>query len=293
MCYSRTVLLQHDVSPASSSEPQLDLAFHRTVGGTYLRRRRVRYPYAVLSPLWLDQPAGDVATVIVHSLSGGIFEGERLDQRIVVATDGRACITNQGATIVHSMPGGGHAEHNVTLTLGCGAYLEYRPKPLVLFPGCRHRQSLSVNMGAGSSVVLCDGFFGHDPTARGQVFDQLDSMLGIRGQDGQLLVADRMLVSGDEAFDGAPGISHAVAAHGWMAALAPLSSSAAEELRAQIATEISGLKGLYAGVCTLRGGGVFLRVAGESAASAQQGLRLALIAARIQLLGSPPSTRLP
>ncbi len=102
-----------------------------------------------------------------------------------------------------------------------------------------------------------------------------------------------MLVSGDEAFDGAPGISHAVAAHGWMAALAPLSPSAAKEFRSQIATALSGLDGLYAGVSALRGGGVFLRVAGESAAAIRQGLRLALSAARMHLLGSPPSPRLP
>src|SRR5688572_10749316 len=154
MCCSRAVALRGDVSAAESLEPQLDLAFHRTEGGTSLRRRRVRYPYAVLSPLWLDKPVGDLATVIVHSLSGGIFEGERILQRIVVEAGGQACITNQGATTVHSMPGGGHADNKVALTLGEGADLEYRPQPLILFPTCRHKQSLSVDMGAASSVVL-------------------------------------------------------------------------------------------------------------------------------------------
>ena len=58
----------------------LDLVFGRTggTGPTRLVSRRVAYPFSVADVFRLDPGLPDMATVILQSASGGLFEGEDL-----------------------------------------------------------------------------------------------------------------------------------------------------------------------------------------------------------------------
>jgi len=58
----------------------LDLVFGRTgeTGPTRLVSRRVAYPFSVANVFRLDPTLPDMATVILQSASGGLFEGENL-----------------------------------------------------------------------------------------------------------------------------------------------------------------------------------------------------------------------
>jgi urease accessory protein len=267
------------VSAATSApaSPQIDLQFEAIGGLTRLQRRRVRYPYAVTVPLHLDRDPADLRTVVLQSASGGIFEGERLEQRFVAGVGAKICIATPSAMVVHGMPGDDHAECRIALCAGEGSYLEYRPLPLVLFPGARLRQSLTLELADGAVAVLSDGFLGHDPAAGGQSFEWIDSGMEIRRADGRLIAADRLVLNGREAFDGPPGISRGIAAHGWMIALAPAGSVCVPDLCTDIAEGCDAVGGLYAGASALpREEGVFVRLAAADSGALQEGQRLAL-----------------
>jgi urease accessory protein len=260
--------------PAS---PQIDLQFEAVGGRTRLQRRRVRYPYAITVPLCLDRDPIDLRTVFLQSASGGVFEGERLKQRFVSGAGARVCVTTPAAAVVHGMPGEDHAECRIALSAGAGSYLEYRPLPLVLFPGARFRQSLTLELADGATAVLGDGFLGHDPAAGGRSFDWIDSGTEIRRADGRLIAADRFVLRGREAFDGLPGISRGIAAHGWMIALAPAGCISVPDLCADIADGCDAVAGLYAGASSLpRDEGIFVRLAAADSLALQEGLQVAL-----------------
>lgn len=268
-------------APPDPASPQIDLQFGSIGGRTRLQRRHVRYPYAITVPLCLDRDPIDLKTVFLQSVSGGIFEGERLKQRFAAGEGARICVTTPAATVVQGMPGNDHAECRIALCAGEGSYLEYRPLPLVLFPGARLRQSLTLELAGGAAVVLGDGFLGHDPAADGRRFEWIDSFMEIRRADGRLIAADRFVLRGDEAFDGPPGISRGIAAHGWMIALAPAGSVSVPDLCAAIAEGCDAVDGLYAGASPLaREEGIFVRLAATDSRALQEGLQVAFSQAR-------------
>src|SRR5690606_9699555 len=112
-CLPRTVsrpgIMIEPLAAADPWSPQLDLHFKAIGGRTRLQHRRVRYPYAMAVPLRLDRATPGLETVILQSASGGIFEGERLCQRLIADDGAQVCLTTQAATVVHGMPGTDHA----------------------------------------------------------------------------------------------------------------------------------------------------------------------------------------
>lgn len=275
--------------PADPASPQLDLRFGAIGGRTRLQRRRIRYPYAVTVPLRLDRDVPCLETVIVQSASGGIFEGERLGQRFAAADNAQVCVTTQAATVVHGMPGTGHAACETILDAGEGTYVEYRPRPLVLFPGARLRQSLALRLADDAAVVLGEGFLGHDPVAAGRRFDWLDSRMEVRRADGSLIAADRIRVQGDQALDGPPGISRHMTAHGWVLALAATGRFAATNLCKALVNACDAIPGLYTGVSLLaQEAGVFVRMAAQDGGALDRGLHAAISHARQAIIGACP-----
>lgn len=275
---------------ADPASPQLDLRFGAIGGRTRLQRRRVRYPYAVAVPLRLDRATPGLETVIVQSASGGIFEGERLSQRVVAVDSAQVCLTTQAATLVHGMPGTGHATCDTILDAGKGTYMEYRPRPLVLFPGARVRQSLALRLADDAAVVLSEGFLGHDPAAAGRSFDWLDSRMEVRRADGSLIAADRIRVQGAEALDGPPGISRGITAHGWVLALAATERHAATDLCMALVDACDAIPGLYTGVSLLaQEAGVFVRMAAQDGGALDRGFHAAISHARQAIIGVRPA----
>lgn len=269
--------------------PQVDLRFCRTNSKTRLCRKRVRYPYVVTSALYLEETAPSFPTVVLQSASGGYFEGERLLQRIVVDQHARACVTNQSNTVVHGMPSGDFAECKVELVVAEDGYLEYCPRPIVMFPDSRLRQQISASVAKGAAIVLVDGFLGHDPHGGGGSFAWLDALREIHDTNGRLLAADRTKLSGKEAFDFLPGISRGIYCHGSTIVVAPPEKLSIEALCDQITEQCKAVDGLYIGTSALPGRlGVFVRMAGTDASSINFGLRIAVSSARLQILGFAP-----
>lgn len=278
----------------ASETPQLDLQFVASPSQTRLQYRRVSYPYAVTTALDVGDSPVRMATVIIQSVSGGIFEGEKLRHQIRLREGARACVTTQGATVVHSMRGNWYADVQVAIGLDGMSYFEYRPHPLVLFPDSRLRQRVNVRLSQGAAVVLSDGFVSHDPTGGERSFAWLDSAVEVHCESGRLIAADRISVDGSTAIDGPPGISGGVYAHGWVLAVAPSAMTGLAKTFAELSRAFGSNPDLYSGASALRDDlGFFVRIAAKDGGAMRSGLERALLLARQTILGAVLGKELP
>jgi urease accessory protein len=239
---------------------QLDLVFGRSggTGPTRLVSRRVAYPFSVADVFRLDAGLRDMATVILQSASGGLFEEEELSLSVTAEPGALARFTTPSAAVVHGMRGGGMACQDVTLKAGEGAWLEYLPKPLILFPGSRLRQRIVIEAEVGAGVLACDGFFMHTPRGAEGSFDWLDTATEIRRPGGVVVARERMRVSGDAILRGAAGASGGFRAFGWIALI-----GGREEAGTAMLEAVAGCgEAVYAGASRLPGDcGVMVRIA--------------------------------
>lgn len=167
------------VSAAPVLEPshQLDLSLVRDSGGrTHIGGQYVAYPFHLCRALRTLGDPPDMPTLYIQSCSGGLFEGDDLRCRFSVGPRARAHITTAAATIVHTMEGG-TSTFSVEIEAAAGAYLEYLPDPLILFPGASLTNSVRIRLAEGATVLAWDSFLAHDPKARGAVFRGLTSEL--------------------------------------------------------------------------------------------------------------------
>jgi urease accessory protein len=240
----------------------LDLVFGRTggTGPTRLVSRRVAYPFSVANVFRLDPALPDMATVILQSASGGLFEGENLSLSITAEPGALARFTTPSAAVVHGMRGGGMACQDVTLRADADSCLEYLPKPLILFPGSRLRQRIMIEAGTGSRVLACDGFFMHTPRGVEGNFDRLDTATEIRRPGVGVVARERMRVSGDAVAKGSPGLSGDFRAFGWIALI-----GGPEEAGTAMLDAIANCgEPVYAGASRLPGDcGVMVRIAAK------------------------------
>ena len=186
-------------APAWQPATQLELEFAPdTAGITRLVRRRVRYPYTLLKPFWFgDHPKG-IATLPLQSGSGGLFAGERLAQHIVARAGSSAHITTQAATVVHGSDSRDPATQAIDIDVRAGAYVEYLPEPVVLFPGAALEQRIRATVAPDAVLVYADGCVLHAPPATGGVFDCYANTFEARDPTGVSLCVDRMRISGSD-----------------------------------------------------------------------------------------------
>lgn len=250
-----------ELAAAADRVHQLDLVFGRTGGGTGPTRlvsRRVAYPFSVADVFRLDAGRRDLATVILQSASGGLFEGEELSLSVTAEPGALARFTTPSAAVVHGMRGGGMAGQDVTLKAGEGAWLEYLPKPLILFPGSRLRQRIVIEAVEGAGVLACDGFFTHTPRGSEGGFDWLDTATEIRRPEGAVVARERMRVSGDVLAKGTAGAGGNFRAFGWIVLV-----GGREEAETAMLEAIAGCgEAVYAGASRLPADcGVMVRIA--------------------------------
>lgn len=252
-------------------------------------RKQARYPYIVTSALYLEEAAPNFATVILQSASGGLFEGEHLLQRFAVRPSAQACVMTQSSAVVQSMPGGGFAKAAVELIVEQDAYLEYRPRPIVLFPNARLVQQVRVRVATRATVVLSEGFLGHDPEGCGGKFGWLDTRQDFHDLDGTPLVANRGRFSGAEAFGSSPGISQGVHCHGSVIIMAPPDKLPIEGFRNEILKHFEDITDVYAGASALPHRlGIFVRIAARDGFGLNLALETVIRSARVAILGFPP-----
>ena len=162
----------------------LYLRFTQRNGRTILAERRVLYPYAITAPI---NRAG-VAELTLQSISGGIYGGETLSQRIDVSENASAKLIQPAATTVRR----NNACQNIQLTTGENASLLYLTRPLIMVSGSALRQNWTITLAPGAAVILFDGFLAHTPDSTWH----FTSRLTARTPTGKLLATERMETSG-------------------------------------------------------------------------------------------------
>jgi urease accessory protein len=286
--------------PDSAVEPgtplHVDLRFASDgMGCTWLETQRAGYPFHVGRCLTIAGDPPGMPTVYVQSCSGGIFEHDNLRWQIRAAEGARAHVTTSASTIVHGMEQG-EAIYEVLVDAAAGAFLEYLPDPLILFPGARLRNRLRIRVDEGAVVLAWEATLAHDPQGRdrrdGEVcwFDRMDSEMSVESQDRRLLARDRYVLSGRLLAEGRPGVNGPHRCHGSLVVLqrALPAAQMVEALRAGL----QEAEGVYAGASSLPNGcGALVRVLAVDAAALRSTLRAAWGAARMLLLGVAPPER--
>ena len=181
-------------------------------GRTFIGAQFVRYPVHICRPLYGLGEHPEVCTLTLQSVSGGLFEHERVHGRLVATAGACAVVGTSASTIVHAMEGG-RAEQLVELQVEAGAALAYLPEPAILFPGSRLRSRIQASVAPGGVLLLGDSVLAHDPAGQGRGFAELDTQLEVRGTDGRLLVRDRFCTQGQAWLAQQAGLSGPFAVH--------------------------------------------------------------------------------
>lgn len=70
------------------------LRFEYGGGRTFLQHQRVPYPFHITRPHALDAKRPDIATLILQSASGGLYDGDQLTLNIVAGEGTLAHVTS-------------------------------------------------------------------------------------------------------------------------------------------------------------------------------------------------------
>lgn len=274
--------------PPVEARPCVDLAFARdATGRSYLGRQYVGYPVHVGRALHVDGSAPDLCVVYLQSVSGGLFEHERLAGRIEVGQGARAHVATPASTIVHAMQGGS-ATQRMQLVAQPGALVEYMPAPLILFPGSHMASDVEVTLADGAVVVVADSFLPHDPDGGQRSFSRLESAMTVRDANGQLLARERMCIDGENWLSGNAGANAGLRMHGslWL-----LGGSADAGLL-QTLRALPEQDGALAGASQLpNAAGIVFRALAVDAVRLERIMHAAWAAARSHHTGSAPALR--
>lgn len=289
---------------AEGGRPCVDLAFARDGSGrTFLGRQYVGYPVHVGRALHVDGSAPDLCVVYLQSVSGGLFEHERLAGRIDVAAGARAHVATPASTIVHAMQGGS-AVQRMRISVQPGALMEYMPAPLILFPGSHMVSDSEVTLAQDALVIVADSFLPHDPaggagsrgstgsgvghSARSAHFARFEATMTVRDADGVLLARERMQIDGESWLAGGAGANGGLPMHGslWMLGR----SADADLLQALRALPLPGQ--VLAGATLLpNGAGIVFRALAADAVGMDRTMHAAWTAARTHHTGHAPALR--
>ena len=268
-----------------------DLGFEADARGrSFLARQVVRYPAHVGRGLYLEPALPGLCTAYLQSVSGGLFEHERVAGRIEAGPRVQAHVATAASTVVHAMQGG-HALQQVRLHAGPGALLEYLPAPMILFPGSRLRTRVDVSLADDATVLLCDAFLAHDPAGGDAGFGELDATLAVRGgiEDGPL-VRERLLLDGEAWRQRRLGVGGSARVHASFWVLRRAGQGELLQALRGLCGEAGA--GAYAGASALPNGcGIGLRVLAADAVSVHKLLTRAWSAARLQATGHAPAMR--
>jgi len=277
--------------PPGSGGPQVALRFARDASGrTFLARKFTTYPFFCAAPFHLDLVPRGMLTAILQSSSGGLYEAERLALSIDVEEGAEAHVATQGATVVHAMPHGGEARHEVRIHAASGSLVEYLPDPLILLPTASVRSRVEVVAESGSTVIIGDAFLTHDPAGRGRRFCRFVSELALRRPGAPPFAIERFDVTG-ETVESAwrQLVPHPCEAQGSLWVSTP---GSADELAASLNHALDRVPGLHAAASTLpRGHGALARLLAGDAVALADGFRAAWRALRYALTGVAPASR--
>ncbi|WP_417519407.1 urease accessory protein UreD [Minwuia sp.] len=173
--------------PKSVTHPaDLDLVFAAGPDGTWLKRRRASYPYA-LTGIYPPRKRG--LTVMPQSVSGGLFGGENMIERVRANGGAIARVHDQGARTCHASREHGPARVSRILRGETGAVLNWYGQPSVLLPGSETELRTEISVSADACVICSEVFGYHQPHSEPARAARLRSHMRIL-RDGAGVVAE-------------------------------------------------------------------------------------------------------
>lgn len=231
--------------PPGSAGKQGDCLLSFTVahGKTLLRHSFVTHPFHLTRPWYLDAALPGMAVVYLQSPAGGLIQGDRATMRFTLEPGAQVHLTSQAAEKIHTM-NANCAVQQTSFVLGVGAYAEYCPEPVILFPGARFAQELTVELGTGASMFLAEIFLSR-AAANGSSFDALATSVKVHDSTGALLLRERGLALSAQQDLRGPGMlgSYPVWGQAWLVGprVSPAWSQALAALLAAEQTVICGV----------------------------------------------------
>ena len=255
---------------------------------TFISDQYVAYPFHLTRPFYFDGDPGGMLSLYLQSASGGIYRGDDLLLELEADAGTAVHVTTQAATIVHDTRET-KARHDVRIRVGEGAFCEYLPDPIILFPGAELESRVSVVLEPGAVFLMADAFTLHDPKGEGRPFRSLDSYVRIEELGGTLLAIDRYRIEGPDLAGANPALDGGQKCHGMLFAVAPDNT---ETMAAAVRDGIAEVPGVYGGVSALPyNAGIGIRILCDNALSLDRAMKGAWSAIRETLTGRVPKPR--
>lgn len=282
--YLREPLVQR---PAGSAGKQgiCTLTFTSDHGKTQLRHSFVTHPFHLTRPWYLDPALPGMAVMYIQTPAGGLIQGDRADLYFDLGPATQVHVTNQAAEKIHAMTAN-CALQQISFVLGPGAYAEYYPEPIILFPGSRFGQELCVELHAGASFFGAEIFLSRR-ALDGACFEALTTSLRVQDASGTLLVRERSLVLPAQQDLAGPGLLGSYPVWGQAFLLGPVIPLPwARELHTLLSAEGGGVCGvtLLPGEC-----GIGVKVVGAEVSAVRRILFTAWHFLRSRHVGAPAS----
>jgi urease accessory protein len=159
-------------------------------GKTVLRDISFTAPLKLLPP---HPAACGSSTAVQLSVSAGLMAGDRQEIRLAAGKGTRLTWTSQSFEKIHKMEEGTHAERDCTITVAEGAFLRFRPLPVIPFAGSDFRGRTRVDLADESAALIYSDIFCAGRVARLEIFRfrRFRQLLEIR-RAGQLIYRDNM-----------------------------------------------------------------------------------------------------
>ncbi len=254
---------------------------------TQLQQSFVSHPFHLTRPWYLDPALPGMAVVYVQTPAGGLIQGDRATLQFDLGDTAQVHITNQAAEKIHSMTAN-CALQSVSFVLGAGAYAEYCPEPVILFPRARFGQQLRVQLDRQASFFLSEIFL-----IRGDVtqepFEALSASLTVTDAAGDLLMREHGVALPFQQRLTGPGVLDRY--HVWGQAILvgrSVTDSWAQEIQGELREEPFSDTALMVGTTVLPGEyGVCVKVVGTQVPAVRRVLRRAWHGLRLRHLGVP------
>jgi urease accessory protein len=257
-------------------------------GSTVLRSLHSEGTLKAMRVHHLDPALPGMAFLTIASPGGGVLQGDRLEIDISIEEGAQLHAGTTSATRIYAMPGG-HAEARTSFTIASGAYAEFMPDPFIPYASSRFNGQARHVVAEGGALLLGE-LVGPGRQARGEslAYDFFHSDIEVRRPDGSLLFRDatRLCPADDLA---SPGLLDSWRALGTLYAIRDGLESSVFVSTIELCDEM----GLLAGCSELpNGAGCWFRVMAPDVPSANEALKAAWTAARVEVLGfRPPASR--
>jgi len=267
---------------------QLDLCFSAAPdGATFLSRQTAGFPFHITRPFMLDRAPAGMATVILQSVGAGIVQGDRIDMAVEAGPDAAVHLTTQASTIVHGMTQG-HATQTARVVVRRGAFLEYLPDALILFPESRLTTRLELAVEPGATLLWCDGAIMHDPKGGEGRFAHLSAETVLSRGD-ETLAVDRFDIDGATLVGDGGAATAGYPIHASFGVVADTDLAA---LMAALRDAVAGVGACYAGISLLpHDAGVWCRLLARDGVAHRKGMEALWRATRRHLTGDEPAAR--